>query len=143
MGMKRAAMATGTAIIDGRAAGRVLRVDHPLSFWGGVDPATGRISDPRSSLFDTPVAQRVLMLTATVGSSSSSAVMLELLAKNIAPAALVIGNIDAIIGVGVIVAREMGYGAIPVIHLVPSEQAAFDDGAEVEIGDGGVIRSLT
>ncbi len=33
------------AILDGRADGPVLALSEPLSFWGGVDPATGRIID--------------------------------------------------------------------------------------------------
>ena len=33
------------AVVDGAARGTVLVLGEPLSFWGGVDPATGVIVD--------------------------------------------------------------------------------------------------
>ena len=59
----------------------------------------------------------MLAVPATIGSSSSSAIVLELLRGGNAPAALLLGEIDAILTLGVIVAREMGYPVIPVLHL--------------------------
>ena len=37
----------GRVLIEGEGAGPLLRLTAPLSFWGGVDPKTGRVSDPR------------------------------------------------------------------------------------------------
>lgn len=126
-------------VLGGRARGAVLRVDEPLSFWGGVDATTGCLCDPRSPLCGTPLAGRVLMMAEPVGSSSSSAIMLELMARGLQPAAIVMGRVDAIVGLGVIVAGEMGYGTIPVLELDPAAQAAFAQGAPVEIGLEGDI----
>ncbi len=39
--------------------------------------------------------------------------MLELLYRGIAPAALILGAVDAIIGLGILVAAEMGFAALP------------------------------
>ena len=36
---------TGRVILAGTAEGPVLATQEPLSFWGGVDPATGRVID--------------------------------------------------------------------------------------------------
>ncbi|MBI3709559.1 MAG: DUF126 domain-containing protein, partial [Proteobacteria bacterium] len=52
-------------VIAGVARGPVLRVPEPLSFWGGVDPRTGRITDPQSSRCGQSMQGRVLMLTET------------------------------------------------------------------------------
>jgi predicted aconitase with swiveling domain len=127
-------------IIPGTATGPVLRVEEPLSFWGGVDPADGTIIDARSPLRGTSIAGTILMLAETRGSSSSSAVMLELLAGGHQPAAVVLGRIDAILGLGIIVAAELGYGSIPLLVLPPDLQARFAQGQPVEIRRDGVIR---
>jgi predicted aconitase with swiveling domain len=107
----------GEVLIDGTGAGLLLRMGKPISFWGGVDPTTGCVSDPRHPDFGASVAGTVLALSETIGSSSSSAVMLELLAKGLAPCALLLGRPDAILTLGVIVAREMGMGPIPVLRI--------------------------
>lgn len=126
-------------LIDGTARGRVLRLSAPIGFWGGVDPETGRIIDPRHPNHGGIVAGRVLVVPATVGSSSSSAVMLELLRRGRAPAALILGARDAILPLGVLVARELGYTTIPVLLVAPDAQAALTDDAPVDIAAGGSI----
>ncbi len=130
-------------ILGGRlpATGPVLRLDEPLSFWGGVDPATGCLSDPRSPLYGCPVRGTVLMVAEPRGSSSSSAVVLELLHRGIAPAALVLGTVDAIIGLGILVAAEMGFPVCPLLLLAAAEQRSWSQGSTVTIGlDGRLDR---
>ena len=110
-------MTPARLIVPGRAAGRLLRLAEPISFWGGVDPATGRVSQPRHADFGADLAGAIVAIPETIGSSSGSAVMLELLRIGRAPAALVLGAVDAILVLGVLVAREMGYGTVPVLEL--------------------------
>lgn len=122
-------------ILPGTAEGPVLRLDHPLSFWGGVDPAEGRLlAPPQASLFGT-----VLMLPETIGSSSSSAVLLELLRNGRAPVALVLGRPDAILGLGILVAAEMGWPTIPLLLMPVAQQKHFATGDRVRIAADGVI----
>jgi predicted aconitase with swiveling domain len=45
----------GCKITPGRAWGEVLVTSQLISFWGGVDPASGRIIDPRHELFGQEV----------------------------------------------------------------------------------------
>ena len=116
--------------IAGSAEGEVLRLAKPISFWGGVDPKTGRISDPRHPNHDSDIAGRILVLPGMIGSSSSSYIMLELMAIRRAPAALVLAEPDAILGLGVVVAREMDYGSIPVVVLLREQQQGTRDRAE-------------
>jgi predicted aconitase with swiveling domain len=126
-------------ILPGRAEGTVLRLDGPLSFWGGVDPATGALTDPRSAHHGRLIGSTILMVPETRGSSSSSAVMLELLASGRAPAAIVMGRLDAILGLGILVAREMGWPTIPLLVLPAAAQAGFSDGERVAIDETGTI----
>ncbi|MGN6306264.1 MAG: aconitase X [Mesorhizobium sp.] len=91
------------------AAGEPLILAAPISFWGGVDAKTGRIADVRHPQHGESIAGKVLFLPGTIGSSSASAVLLELVHNGHAPAALVLHEPDAILLLGLIVAREMGW----------------------------------
>ena len=125
--------------IAGSAEGEVLKLARPISFWGGVDPTNGRISDPRHPNHDAEIAGRILVLPGMIGSSSSSYIMLELMAIRRAPAALVLAEPDAILGLGVVVAREMNYGSIPVVVLPREKQAALETGQRVRIAENGAV----
>jgi predicted aconitase with swiveling domain len=111
-----------------------------LSFWGGVDPATGRLIDPAAASYGQTIAGRILLIAEPRGSSSSSAVMLELLRNGRAPAAVVLGRIDAILGLGIVVAREMGWPTIPLCRLPADTHAVLADGADIEIDAVGALR---
>jgi predicted aconitase with swiveling domain len=122
-------------ILPGAAQGPVLRLDLPLSFWGGVDPAAGKLLAPPLE----SIAGTVLMLPETIGSSSSSAVLLELLRNGRAPAALLLGRPDAILGLGILVAAEMGWPTIPLLLLPAAAQRHFANGERIRIAADGTI----
>ena len=107
----------GRCLVDGAAAGPVLFTDTGLSFWGGVDPATGEVIDRHHPLSGRNVAGAVLAMPQGRGSCSGSAVMLELIMNGRAPAALVFETPDDILALGVIVADEIFGRAIPVLGL--------------------------
>jgi predicted aconitase with swiveling domain len=128
------------AVIAGTGAGRILRLPRAISFWGDVDPFTGRLTDPREPWHGQSIAGRILVLPETRGSSSGSAVMLELLAGGHAPAALVLGRIDAIVGLGILVARELGYPTIPLLELTAAAQDQLADGMPARVeADGRIV----
>ena len=120
------------------AEGRLLVLDKPISFWGGVDPVTGQIHDPRHPRNGTRLGGRILVMERTIGSSSSSAVMLELLRNRVAPAAIALGRPDAILVLGLLVAEELGYDTIPVVRVEERGIArlAEADGANATICEG-------
>jgi predicted aconitase with swiveling domain len=125
--------------IAGKAEGRVLRLAEPISFWGGIDPRTAAVIDVRHPDLGKNIAGRVLCLPGMIGSSAASAVLLELLRAGLAPAALVLGETDAILALGVVVGREMGYPAIPVLELGRREQEELPQEALARIEEGGAI----
>jgi predicted aconitase with swiveling domain len=120
------------------ARGEALILSQPISFWGGVDPKTGRIADPRHPQIGACVADRVLFLPGTIGSSSASAVLLELVRAGLAPAALVLHQPDAILLLGLIVAREMGWPHPPAVRLDRALHRGFD-GHTVTVDRAGRI----
>jgi predicted aconitase with swiveling domain len=123
-------------LIAGTAHGEVLRLDAPISFWGGVDPATSCITLAGHPQVGQAIAGTVLVIPQTIGSSSSSAVLLELISAGKAPVALVLGNRDAILPVGVVVARQMGLPGLPVMLL---SQPPFETGYTISIAADGSI----
>lgn len=110
----------GQIIVAGEGCGEVLRLTRPISFWGGVDPRDGRVTDPRHPQAGQSLAGRVMVVDRLIGSSSGSSILLELIARGSGPAALVLGEVDAITALGAIVARELGHAAPPIICLDPS-----------------------
>jgi predicted aconitase with swiveling domain len=129
----------GKVLLPGAAAtGEALVLGAPISFWGGVDPANGHIADERHPAFGSSIAGRVLFIPGTIGSSSASAVLLELVHTGKAPAAIVLNAPDAILLLGLIVAREMGWEAPIAVQLDRARHAAFAD-RTVSVGADGLI----
>jgi predicted aconitase with swiveling domain len=131
---------SGRVLVDGVGQGPLLLLAAPIGFWGGVDPETGRIGDPRHPDHGAEIAGRVLAAPGTVGSSSSSAVMLELLRLGRAPAALLLAEPDAILTLGVIVAGEMGYATIPVLEIAGGDLALLPRDGEIRVEGGQIYR---
>ena len=131
----------GRTIRPGSAAGPLLIISQPLSFWGGVDPRTGRVVDPRHPNHGDDLAGRIVMMERTIGSSSSSAIMLELLRNDVAPAGLVLGKADAILVLGILVAEELGYPTVPVLEA--DDLDGWANGIPVHLRDDRLSESGT
>lgn len=126
-------------LLPGKTAGApCLALTAPISFWGGVDPRSGEIIDARHPQRGRTVAGTVLALPGTIGSSSASAVLLELVHAGKAPAAILIAEPDAILLLGLVVAREMGWPTPPALKLPAAEQAGLG-GRRLSISEGGEI----
>ncbi|AMJ60476.1 aconitase X swivel domain-containing protein [Bosea sp. PAMC 26642] len=114
---------TADILIPGEAvSGPCLALTAPISFWGGIDPRSGTIIDARHPQRGECIAGTVLALPGTIGSSSASAVLLELVHAGKAPAAILMDAPDAILLLGLIVAREMGWPVPPAMRVSASEQ---------------------
>jgi predicted aconitase with swiveling domain len=108
---------SGRTIVPGEARGEALVLDEPLSLWGGLDPATGRVTDVHHPQFGAVVTGRILVMPSGRGSSSSSSVLAEAIRLGTAPAAIVLGEPDPIVALGSIAAREL-YGSVVPIALL-------------------------
>jgi predicted aconitase with swiveling domain len=110
-------------IVAGVAAGEVVATSRSISFWGGVDPATGLINDPRHELFMQSVAGKILAFPYGKGSSTGSLMILELARVNKAPAAMINIETEPILATGPIVCKHFYGREIPVVTM---EKALFD-----------------
>ena len=136
----------GRPVVPGRAEGRALVTDEPLSFWGGYDPDTGEITDRTHPLAGTIAAGRILVIPETRGSSTTTAVLLEAIRRGTAPAAFVTRGVDSFLALAAVVAEEMYGKAPPVVELTAEEFAALSArsaGAEgpaaLRLGEDGRI----
>jgi len=97
-----------------------LILTEPLSFWGGLDPATGRIVDVHHPQHGESLAGRVVVMPHGRGSSSSPSVLAEALRLGNGPAAIKLSRDDPLVWLGAYVA-ELLYG---VKCSVVSEESA-------------------
>ena len=96
--------------------------------------------DVRHPQHGLSIAGTVLFLPGTIGSSSASSVLLELVHNGLAPAALVLHEPDAILLLGLIVAKEMGWKAPVAVRLDRQTFALFQSGNPVRVeADGGLV----
>lgn len=126
---------------DGAATGELLKLSAPISFWGGVDPASGDIIDARHPQCGVNIAGKIIALPGTIGSSSSSSVLLELVRTGRAPAALLLVEPDAILLLGLVVAQDMGWPTPPALRCERPDFAALTAGAWSIMPDGRIERS--
>jgi uncharacterized protein len=106
-------------LVPGTATGPAVVLEEPLSFWGGFDPATGRVVDTHHPQVGAELGGCVLVMPAGRGSSSSSYVLAEAVRVGTAPAAVVLGEPDPIVALGAIVAGEL-YGVDVPVVVVPA-----------------------
>ena len=126
-------------LLTGAGAAAIgLALTAPISFWGGVDPKSGRVADPRHPENGQLITGKVLFVPETVGSSSAAAILLELVHGKRAPAAIVLHEPDAILLLGLIVAKEMGYDTPIALRL---DRARYADltGRRISVSDQGLI----
>lgn len=119
-----------------------LALTAPISFWGGVNPRTAEIADVRHPEYGQRITGRVLLIPATIGSSSAAAILLELVHAGMAPAAIVLHEPDAILLLGLIVAREMGYPT-PIALRLDARHFPALHGQPLSISASGALATTT
>ena len=129
------------ALVDGSASGALLYSDVGLSFWGGVDAATGDVIDRHHPLAGQNIAGKILAIPSGRGSCTGSGVLLELILNGAAPAALLFEHVEEILTLGVLVAEEIFGKSIPVVALGSAAFQALKDVRFVKIQEGEVLCS--
>ncbi len=125
----------------GDATGVALVLAEPISFWGGIDAATGRIIDRSHPQLGACVTGTMLVMPGGRGSSSSASVLAEAIRSGTAPAGIVLGMPDPILTVGALVAESL-YGArCPIVAcaidgIVTGDRLRIGDGI-LEVGSSG------
>ncbi len=129
----------GRVIVEGEAEGELLVSSQPLSFWGGYDHQTGEIIDRRHPLSGQIARGRILAIPNTVGSSTTTAVLLEAVRAGTAPAAILTTSVDSFLALASIVAAEMYNRPIPIVALSTEQFRKLESGAKVAVRKDGTL----
>lgn len=111
-------------VVKGQAEGEALVAPTTLSFWGEVDPVSGRIIASGHPLEGESLGGKVLVIESTKGSSATPLVIGLARGEGNAPVAFVNVNVDALAVLGCVVNR------IPMVAEL--EQNPFE---VIETGD--------
>ncbi|CAM3296707.1 aconitase family protein [Paracoccus nototheniae] len=130
---------TALAILPGRAEGPVIATTEPLSFWGGIDPATATVIDVHHPLHGRCLTGAVVMMPSTRGSCTGSGVVLDMALNGRAPAALIFCEPEDVVTLGALIAAEMFGRDLPVLRLNTSDFAALAREPVAQITERAII----
>jgi predicted aconitase/predicted aconitase with swiveling domain len=132
---------TGRAqsILPGKAHGEVLACNEPISFWGGVDPATGQVIDVHHPLAGQSISGRILVMPGTRGSCTGSGVLLDMALNGHGPAALVFAEPEDVVTLGAMIGAAMFGKPIPVLRLTRDAFSALAHAKTARITETEII----
>ncbi len=102
----------GRRIYKGSAEGEAIVTKDGLSFYGGVDPDSGKVVEVGHELEGQSISGKVLVFPTGKGSTVGSYTMYRMKKNNTAPIAIVNKQIDTIVAVGCIISE------IPCVDLI-------------------------
>lgn len=111
----------GRIINKGEAEGEALVTADPISFYGGVDPETGVVTDKDSSLDGKSVSGKILVFPYGKGSTVAPYTIYRLMKNGKAPLAMINREAETIVAVGCIISD------IPAVDQI--------DTAKIKTGD--------
>jgi predicted aconitase with swiveling domain len=109
----------GKGLIQGRAEGDALVSLKAFTFAHGVDPSSGKVTDPRSDIEGSEVKGKILFYPFGKGSTTSSAWFLETVRRGNHPSALVTEAVDLSAVIGSVMAWLIYGKEIPVVSGIP------------------------
>ena len=95
----------GRKIYKGIAEGEAIVTKDGISFYGGVDPDTGKVVEVGHELENQSITGKILVFPTGKGSTVGSYTLYRMKKNNTAPAAIVNEQIDTIIAVGCIISE--------------------------------------
>lgn len=120
-------------VVPQDAAGEVLYCDDGISFWGGVDPATGTVIDVHHPWHGLSLAGKIVVMPTSRGSCSGSGVLLQLALNGNAPAALVFSTAEEVLTLGAVIAARLFEKPVAVAHLSPEDFLPVSAASRVSI----------
>jgi predicted aconitase/predicted aconitase with swiveling domain len=105
------------SIVQKDIKGKVFKCCEGLSFWGGVDPHTGRIIDIHHPNHGSFISKKFLLMPTSRGSCSGSGVLLQLAQSELAPAALIFHETEEILTLGAIIADQLFDKQVAVLKV--------------------------
>jgi predicted aconitase with swiveling domain len=121
---------------------QALVLNTPPSFWGGFDPITGQITEIRHPNCGARIAEQVLVMETTKGSSGGASVLAEAIRRGTGPAAVVLRRPSLAVAIGTLT-PEVLYG-IQTPYVV-AEADVFDGirtGDRIRVCSDGTVERI-
>ena len=125
----------GRSICSGMAEGEALVTQQGISFWGGVDPTTGTVTEVSHELCGTKLTDKILILPALKGSAGGMWIIIRLAKNKTGPRAIVVPKADTILVGSVIMA---GIPTVDALSVNPLEVFRNGDWLKVDGASGTV-----
>jgi len=123
----------GRMISPGKARGEAMVSRTPIGFFGGVDSKTGVVIERGHELEGKSVKDKILVFPGGKGSTVGSYVIYGLKKNNVAPAAIVNRETEAIVATGVILSGIPCVDGIDIEKIKTGDKLMVDaDQAKVE-----------
>jgi predicted aconitase with swiveling domain len=116
----------GRIIYNGKAQGEALVTSQPISFYGGVDPATGIIIEKGHELQGQSVKDRILVFPTGKGSTVGSYTLYRMKKNGTAPVGMINRECETVVAVGVIISE------IPCIDKIDLAKIKTGDKIQIE-----------
>jgi predicted aconitase with swiveling domain len=128
----------GRKVVGGTAEGEALVSIDPVSFYGGVDPDTGIITEQDHICYGRSISGKVFVFPTGKGSTVGSYVIYRMKKQGTAPAAIVNIETEAILATGCVIS------SIPLVdHLDTDPLEALKTGMKLRVvGDKGWVTTI-
>ncbi|MFH1835322.1 MAG: DUF126 domain-containing protein [Methanobacteriota archaeon] len=124
---------TGRVINKGKASGEALVTEDPISFYGGVDPETGVITDKDNSLNGQSISGKILVFPYGKGSTVAPYTIYQLAKAGKGPLAMINRDVETIVAVGCIISGIPAVDQIDITKIKSGDKVEVD-GEKVTVG---------
>jgi uncharacterized protein len=127
----------GRAVVPGVAEGEALVTREPISGWGGIDPAQGRVIESRHELNGLCFTGKILVFPSAKGSSGWAGFFQSTRLLGTAPIGMIITRISSKSALGAVVTR------VPVVTDLDQDPCQVIKTGDLVRIDNGVVEVLT
>lgn len=113
-------------IKEGKAKGKALVSKEPISFYGGVDPDTGKVIEKGHPLEGKTIKDQILVFPSGKGSTVGSYIIYRLKKNHHAPAGIINQESEPIVAVGAIISD------IPMVDQVDIKKIKTGDEVTID-----------
>ena len=118
----------GRIINKGKAEGEALVSTEPISFYGGVDPETGIVTDKDSDIDGQSISGKILVFPYGKGSTVAPYTIYQLMKNRKAPLAMINKEAETIVAVGCIISDIPAVDQIEIEKIKTNDKVILEDG---------------
>lgn len=126
-------------IAPGEVSAEAISSRVPLSFWGGIDVATGDITDVHSDICGQNAKGKVLCFPQERGSCSGSGVMFDMIRQGSGPAAILCHEAEAVMALAPLISKRVYGKEMPIRTVSKDVLAQVESGMSITFTGDSII----